>query len=60
MDKTRKYPNCKVIICSECEFLHRNLGDPMVFKCPQCNQKHNRNFNAARNILLKTMGYSCN
>jgi putative transposase len=64
INKARKYPNCRVIICgeeytsqtcSECGYLHRKIGGSKKFKCPGCNQKSDRDFNAARNILLKNM-----
>jgi putative transposase len=64
MNKAREYPNCRVIICgeeytsqtcSECGYLHRKIGGAKKFKCLQCNQESDRDFNAARNILLKNM-----
>jgi putative transposase len=55
MNKTREYPNCRVIskTCSECGYLHCNIGGSKKFKCPQCHQESDRDVNAARNILLK-------
>jgi putative transposase len=62
MNKAREYPNCRVIFCSEeytsqtcseCEYLYSKIGDSKKFKCPGCNQESDRDFNAARNILLK-------
>jgi putative transposase len=63
MNKAREYPNCRVIICeeytsqtcSECGYLHCKIGGSKKFKCPGCNQESDRDFNAARNILLKNM-----
>jgi putative transposase len=64
MNKAREYPNCRVIICgeeytsqtcSECGYLNRKIGGAKEFKCPGCNQESDRDFNAARNILLKNM-----
>jgi putative transposase len=64
MNKAREYPNCRVIICSEeytsqtcseCGYLHRKIGCAKEFKCPRCHQESDREFNAARNILLKNM-----
>ncbi len=64
MNKTSEYPNCIIIICgekctsktySECGSLRPNLGGSKKFKCPQCNQKSDRDFNGARAILLKNM-----
>jgi putative transposase len=64
MNKAREYPNCRVIICgeeytsqtcSECGYLHRKIGGSKKFKCPGCHQESDRDFNAARNILLKNM-----
>jgi putative transposase len=62
MNKAREYSNCRVIICgeeytsqtcSECGYLHSKIGGAKKFKCPGCNQESDRDFNAARNILLK-------
>jgi putative transposase len=64
MNKAREYPNFRVIICdeeytsqtcSECGYLHRKIGGLKKFKCPGCHQESDRDFNAARNILLKNM-----
>jgi putative transposase len=64
MNKAREYPNCRVIVCgeeytsqtcSECGYLHRKIGGSKKFKCPGCNQESDRDFNAARNILVKNM-----
>jgi putative transposase len=41
--------------CSKCGYLHRKIGGSKKFKCPGCNQESDRDFNAARNILLKNM-----
>jgi transposase len=55
MNKAKEYPNCGVIICSECGYLYRKIGGSKKFKCPGYNQESDRDFNAARNILLKNM-----
>jgi putative transposase len=64
VNQARDYPNCRVIIwgeeytsqtCSECGYLHRKIRGSKKFKCPGCNQESDRDFNAARNILLKNM-----
>jgi putative transposase len=64
MNKAREYASCRVIICgeeytsqtcSECGYLHRKIGSSKKLKCPGCHQESDRNFNAARNILLKSM-----
>jgi putative transposase len=64
MNKAREYPNCRVIICgeehtiqtcSECGYLHNKIEGAKKFKYPQCNQDFDRDFNAARNILLRNM-----
>jgi transposase len=64
MNKAGEYPNCRVIICdeeytsqncSECGYLHCMIGAAKEFKCPGYNQESGRDFNAARNILLKKM-----
>jgi putative transposase len=64
MNKAREYPNCRVIIygeeytgqtCSECGYLHHKIGGSKEFKCPGCHQESDRDFKAARNIILKNM-----
>jgi putative transposase len=64
MNKAREYPNCRVIICGEeytsqscskCGYLHRKIGGSKKFKWPGYNQESDRDFNAARNILVKNM-----
>lgn len=40
--------------CNEGRFLHPSLGGAKMSKCPQCNQKFDKDFNAAESILLKT------
>jgi putative transposase len=65
MNKAREYLNFRVIICgeeyisqtcSECGYLHRKIGgSKKKKKCPGCHQESDRDFNAARNILLKNM-----
>lgn len=64
INNNREYPTCRVIICVE-EYtnktcsgygsLYPNLESTRLFKFPQCNQKPDRDFKAARNILLKNM-----
>ena len=39
--------------CGNCGHLHRNLGKSKKFKCPRCNYEVDRDFNGARNILIK-------
>ena len=62
LDKTREFPSCKVIICdeaftsktcSECGCLNDKLGSSKTFRCNTCGQESDRDFNAARNILLR-------
>ena len=62
INKTREHPRCQVILCneaytsktcSECGHLHPTLGSSKTFKCPACSQTSDRDYNAARNILLR-------
>ena len=43
------YPSSKT--CSACEVTNRNLGRERNWVCPNCNAQHDRNQNAARNLL---------
>jgi putative transposase len=56
--------HCKVIICDEsytsktctcCGKLNDKLGGSKVFKCGSCKMEMDRDFNGARNILLKNL-----
>lgn len=68
MHKVREYASGRVIIsgeeytsktCSESGSLHPNFEGAKVIKCLQCNnnikKKTDREFNAAKNILLKNI-----
>jgi len=41
--------------CGSCGHLHQSLGGSKTFKCPQCNYKADRDLNASRNIMLKSL-----
>ena len=43
------YPSSKT--CSACEVINRDLGRERKWACPNCNTPHDRNRNAARNLL---------
>ena len=43
------YPSSKT--CSACEVINRDLGRERKWACPNCNTQHDRNRNAARNLL---------
>ena len=43
------YPSSKT--CSACEVINRDLGREPEWACPNCNAQHDRNRNAARNLL---------
>ena len=60
--KSRRYPWAKVVITSEeftskacgwCGELNSSLGSSKTFLCKCCGVKADRDFNGARNILLK-------
>lgn len=62
INKAREYPGCSVIICNEaytsktcgeCGVMHETLGGNKEFRCKSCGQRSDRDFNAARNILLR-------
>ena len=43
------YPSSKT--CYACEVINRDLGREPEWACPNCNAQHDRNRNAARNLL---------
>ena len=46
----RYYPSSKT--CSQCGYIHKGLKlSERKWKCPDCGANHDRDFNAARNIL---------
>ena len=62
--KWNEYPDRQVIIpteeytsmtCSECGTLNRQLGDSKIFICLNCDSVFDRDVNAGKNILLKTV-----
>ncbi len=62
LSKAREYPWCKVIetteeftskTCGNCGTIKENLGGNKKFECFHCKIKMDRDFNGARNILLK-------
>jgi len=62
LQKSREYPWCKIIetteeytskTCGNCGTIKNNLGGNKVFKCSCCKVKIDRDFNGARNILIK-------
>ena len=57
---------CQVIICGEeytsktctrCGHIHEKLGGSKKFKCPKCKLEIDRDYNGARNILLKNSSH---
>jgi len=59
--------HCKVIICDEsytsktctsCGQLNDKLGASKVFKCGSCGMEMDRDFNGARNILIKNLAHT--
>jgi putative transposase len=62
LSKVREYSQCKVKIvteeytsktCGNCGVIKNNLGSNKVFHCLSCKYKCERDFNGARNILIK-------
>ena len=45
----RCYPSSK--LCSDCGAHHASLGRELHWTCPQCGRRHDRNENAALNLL---------
>ena len=70
INKTRQYQHCKIVLCDEhytsktcgeCGNLHHGLGGNKNFHCPdpECDAQMDRDFNAARNILLRYLTIHC-
>jgi putative transposase len=62
ISKVREYPWCNIITtteeytsktCGNCGIIKENLGGNKIFNCDYCKIKIDRDFNGARNILLK-------
>lgn len=60
--KAREYPWCNIIetteeytskTCGNCGTIKDNLGGNKIFNCSSCKIKIDRDFNGARNILIK-------
>ena len=46
---SRRYPSSKT--CSACGEVNKDLGRKPIWTCPSCSVTHDRNENAARNLL---------
>lgn len=46
---------CTSKTCTKCGYFHTNLGKSKVFDCPNCKNIIDRDFNGARNILLRVL-----
>jgi len=64
LQRARRVENCSVVLCDEydtsktcgkCGHKNHELGASKTFKCPVCTHIADRDFNAARNILLRFM-----
>ena len=42
-------------VCTNCTYKHEKLGGNDMFNCPSCNIKIKRDYNGARNIMLKSL-----
>ena len=49
IEASQWYPSSKT--CSECGHYNQELGRQPTWTCPACNSTHDRNINAARNLL---------
>ena len=61
-EKAKEYKNFRIHdvneaytskTCTQCGFIHKNLGSNDTFTCPQCRIIIDRDVNGARNIFLK-------
>lgn len=41
--------------CPKCGYKHQKLGGSKTFKCPNCGTQINRDWNGARNIMLRAL-----
>jgi putative transposase len=65
-EKARQFDHTHVVVdvdeaytsktCGQCGRLHHKLGASKHFRCGYCDFEGDRDFNAARNILMKFMG----
>jgi putative transposase len=69
LNKVKEYPLCKVKLvteeytsqtCGSCGKLNDKLGSKKDFECPFCDYKADRDLNAARNILIKSLQEALN
>ena len=49
VEASRRYPSSKT--CSACGEVNKDLGRKLIWTCPSCGVTHDRNENAARNLL---------
>ena len=47
-------------ICARCGYLHKDLRGELIFECPTCGSKMDRQLNACINIYLRMRGFSHN
>lgn len=64
IQKSREYPCCEIKVvteeytsktCGKCGWIHEKLGGNKVFNCQKCGIKIDRDYNGARNIMLKNL-----
>jgi putative transposase len=64
LNKIKEYPECRVKLvteeytsktCGSCGQLNASLGSKKNFVCPFCDYRADRDLNAARNILIKSL-----
>ena len=64
IQKSREYPCCEIKVvteeytsktCGFCGWIHEKLGGNKVFSCQKCGITIDRDFNGARNIMLKNL-----
>ena len=46
---------CTSKYCSNCAFYNKNLGKSKVFNCPKCKIHVDRDINASKNILMRSI-----
>jgi hypothetical protein len=65
LNEARKHAGVRVLLvneaftsktCGNCGWIHKTLAGNKDFRCRECNTRMDRDFNGARNVLLRFLG----